>query len=189
MSISPSSGTPPPSARHITARSSGLWPMFLVWLALFGAAYAAFHRWEAAQVNPNTAASMPSTGDEVTLQRNRSGHYVAEGMINGSRVTFMLDTGATQVALPMRTARSLGLQLGDAVQLRTANGDAVGYRTRLDRVRLGPIELRGVAAVATDGMDGEVVLLGMSFLKRVEFAQRGDRLTLRSTRPTDARTP
>ncbi|MBY0438510.1 MAG: retroviral-like aspartic protease family protein, partial [Burkholderiales bacterium] len=104
-------------------------------------------------------------------------------------VTFMLDTGATQVALPMRSARALGLALGEAVQLRTANGDTVGYRTRLDSVRLGPIELRGVAAVATDGMDGDVVLLGMSFLKQVEFAQRGDRLTLRTPALADARTP
>lgn len=189
MSISPSSGTPQPPARDVTARSSGLWSMFLVWIVVFGAAYAWFHQWDAAQVNPNTAASLPAAGDEVTLQRNRSGHYVAEGMINGSGVTFMLDTGATQVALPMRTARALGLPLGDAVTLRTANGDSVGYRTRLDRVRLGPIELRGVAAVATEGMDGEVVLLGMSFLKRVEFAQRGDRLTLRAASAPDARTP
>jgi len=191
MSISPSSGGPQQPARNVTARSSGLWLMFIVWLSVFGGAYAWFHQWDAAQVNPNTAASMPATGGEVTLQRNRSGHYMADGMINGTGVTFMLDTGATQVALPMRTARALGLQLGEAVQLRTANGDTIGYRTRLDRVRLGPIELRGVAAVATDGMDGEVVLLGMSFLKRVEFAQRGDRLTLRAetATATDTRTP
>jgi aspartyl protease family protein len=188
MSISPSSGGPP-SSRSVTARGSGLWLMFVVWLAVFGGVYAWFHDWDAAQVNPNPAASMPNAGDEVTLQRNRSGHYVADGTINGTAVTFMLDTGATQVALPMRTARALGLALGEAVQLRTANGDTVGYRTRLERVRLGPIELRGVAAVATDGMDGEVVLLGMSFLKRVEFAQRGDRLTLRATAATDTRAP
>lgn len=187
MSISQPSGEPP-SARTVTARGSGLWLMFIVWLAVFGGAYAWFHQWDAAQDNPNPAASMPAVSEEVTLQRNRSGHYVAEGTINGTGVTFMLDTGATQVALPMRTARALGLQLGEAVQLRTANGDTLGYRTRLDRVRLGSIELRGVAAVATEGMDGDVVLLGMSFLKRVEFAQRGDRLTLKAATAPDART-
>jgi aspartyl protease family protein len=188
MSISQPSGEPP-SARTVTARSSGLWLMFAAWLAVFGGAYAWFHQWDAAQVNPNPSASMPVAGGEVTLLRNRSGHYVADGTINGTGVTFMLDTGATQVALPMRSARALGLALGEAVQLRTANGDTVGYRTRLDSVRLGPIELRGVAAVATDGMDGDVVLLGMSFLKQVEFAQRGDRLTLRTPALADARTP
>ena len=178
MSISPSPGSQP-AAPAVTARSSGLWLMFAVWLAVFGAVYAWFHDWNAAQVNPNQVASLPMDGHEVSLQRNRAGHYVADGYIDGTAVTFMLDTGATQVALPMRTARALGLPLGEAIQLRTANGDAVGYRTRLERVRIGPIELRDVAAVATDGMDEAIVLLGMSFLKRVEFAQRGDRLTLR----------
>lgn len=178
MSISPSSGGQP-AAPAVTARGSGLWLMFAVWLAVFGAVYAWFHDWNAEQVNPNQVASLPMDGHEVSLQRNRAGHYVADGYIDGTAVTFMLDTGATQVALPMRTARALGLPLGEAIQLRTANGDTVGYRTRLERVRLGSIELRDVAAVATDGMDGAIVLLGMSFLKRVEFAQRGDRLTLR----------
>ncbi|MCX7198347.1 MAG: retropepsin-like aspartic protease [Proteobacteria bacterium] len=60
----------------------------------------------------------------------------------------------------------------------------MGYRTRLERVRLGPIELRGIAAVATEGMDDAIVLLGMSFLKRIEFSQRGERLTLRAAPAT-----
>ena len=81
MSISQPSGEPP-SARTVTARGSGLWLMFIVWLAVFAGAYAWFHQWDAAQDNPNPAASMPAAGEEVTLQRNRSGHYVAEGTIN-----------------------------------------------------------------------------------------------------------
>ncbi|MBY0439943.1 MAG: hypothetical protein K2W80_17300, partial [Burkholderiales bacterium] len=75
MSISQPSGEPP-SARTVTARSSGLWLMFAAWLAVFGGAYAWFHQWDAAQVNPNPSASMPVAGGEVTLLRNRSGHYV-----------------------------------------------------------------------------------------------------------------
>ena len=63
--------------------------------------------------------------------------------------------------------------------LQTANGAATGYQTRLDRVRLGPLELTDVGAVMADGLDADVVLLGMSFLKRVEFTQRGDQLILR----------
>lgn len=157
--------------------------LFVAWIALFGGVYAYFHDWNAGQVNPNPASILPQSGSEVTLQRNRSGHYVADGQINGAPVTFMLDTGATQVALSMRTARALGLPLGEAIMLRTANGNSTGYRTRLDRVRVGPIEIGDVAAVATDGMDADVVLLGMSFLKRVEFAQRGDQLTLRTITP------
>ncbi len=183
MSTNQPSGGSPRAVPAASARGSGLWLMFAVWLAVFGGAYAWFHDWNADQVNPNRAASLTVEGGEVSLQRNRAGHYVAEGTINGQAATFLLDTGATQVALPMHIARTLGLPLGESITLRTANGDSIGYRTRLDRVRLGPIELSGIAAVATDGMDDEVVLLGMSFLKRVEFAQRGDRLTLNVIAP------
>ena len=181
MMAEPSGGEPP--ARAGASRAGGLWLIALAWVALFGGVYAYFHDWNESQINPNSAAVLPQSGTEVTLQRNRQGHYIADGAINGSQVTFMLDTGATQVALSMTTARALGLVLGEPVRLRTANGETTGYRTRLTRVRLGPIEIGDVAAVATEGMDADVVLLGMSFLKRVEFAQRGDQLTLRAIQP------
>lgn len=164
-------------------RRSGLWMLVAAWLALFAGVYVWFHGWNQAQVNPNPASALPLSGNEVTLQRNRSGHYVVDGAINGEPVTFMLDTGATQVALSMAAARALNLPLGEAMRLRTANGETVGYRTRLTRVRVGPIEVSDVAAVAAEGMDQDFILLGMSFLKRVEFAQRGDQLTLRAINP------
>ena len=83
-------------------------------------------------------------------------------------MTFLLDTGATSVALPLALGRELGLKRGAAVTLQTANGAAPGYQTRLARVRLGPLELTDVGAVMSDGLDADFVLLGMSFLKRVE---------------------
>ena len=119
---------------------------------------------------------------EVTLLRNRAGQYVADGEINGRRVTFLLDTGATWVALPLALGRELGLQRGAAVTLQTANGPAVAYQTRLASVRLGSLELADVGAVMSDGLDTDTVLLGMSYLKRVEFTQSDGRLTLRPAR-------
>ena len=96
-------------------------------------------------------------------------------------MTFLLDTGATAVALPAALARELGVRRGAAVTVQTANGPATGFETRLDSVRLGPIEMRDVAALVAGEMTGDnIVLLGMSFLKRVEFTQSGDRLVLRS---------
>ena len=78
-------------------------------------------------------------------------------------------------------ARELGVRRGAAVTVQTANGPATGFETRLDSVRLGPIEMRDVAALVAGEMTGDnTVLLGMSFLKRVEFTQSGDRLVLRS---------
>ena len=149
------------------------------WLLIIGGLYWWFSGWDARQNNPNTAQVLNAQQGELTLVRNRAGHYVAEGAINGRRVTFLLDTGATAVALPVALARELGVRRGAAVTVQTANGAAAGYETRLDSVRLGPIEMREVAAIVAEGMDADTVLLGMSFLKRVEFAQSGDRLLLR----------
>jgi len=157
----------------------GLIQLALGWLLLAGLLYLFFSGWLERQFNPNPAVALSAAGEEVRLLRNRAGHYVAEGRINGEPVVFMLDTGATQVAIPEAMARRLGLERGAAVQVSTANGLAVGYRTRLDRVGLGPIELADVPAILTPGMTGEVALLGMSFLKRLEFSQRGDELILR----------
>ena len=60
-----------------------------------------------------------------------------------------------------------------------ANGIGTGYATRLDSVRVGEIELRNVSAGVTPGLVTEEILLGMSFLKHIEFTQRGDKLILR----------
>ncbi len=160
-------------------RRSGTVMLFITWMLILGGLYWYFNGWEEHQVNPNPARVLNVQQGELTLARNRAGHYVAEGEINGRRVTFLLDTGATWVALPMSLARKLGLQRGAAITLQTANGPAVGYQTRLDSVQLGPIDLSDVSALVADGMDDGTVLLGMSFLKRVEFTQRGDQLILR----------
>ena len=160
-------------------RRGGTVMLVIAWLLIIGGIYWFFNGWEAREVNPNTARVLNLQQGELTLARNRAGHYVAEGEINGRRVTFLLDTGATWVALPLALGRELGLKRGAAVTLQTANGPAIGYQTRLERVRLGPLELRDVAAVMADGLDAEAVLLGMSFLKRVEFTQRDGQLILR----------
>ena len=159
--------------------SGGKVMLAIAWVLIMGGIYWFFNGWEAQQANPNTAGVLKQQQGDLTLDRNRAGHYVAEGEINGRRVTFLLDTGATWVALPLALGRELGLKRGAAVTLQTANGPAVGYQTRLASVRLGPLELRDVAAVMADGLDAEAVLLGMSFLKRVEFTQRDGKLVLR----------
>ena len=158
---------------------SGKIMLAIAWALILGGLYWYFSDWQARDVNPNPASVIDVQRGELKLARNRAGHYVADGEINGKRVTFLLDTGATWVAVPLALARELGLKRGAAVTLQTANGAAVGYQTRLDRVRLGPLELTDVSAVMSDGLGADVVLLGMSFLKRVEFTQRGDQLILR----------
>lgn len=153
--------------------------LVIAWLLIFGLAYWLFDAWEQRQANPNPQQTLQGQSGEVALERNRAGQYVADGKINGVKVIFLLDTGATEVALSTRLAKRLDLSLGGVVTVQTANGPAPAYQTRLDRVSLGPIEMRNVAALATDGVQDEKVLLGMSFLKRVEFTQREGRLVLR----------
>jgi aspartyl protease family protein len=134
------------------------------------------------QRNPNRdlalevgAAGLP----QVVLQRNRMGHYVAAGSINGVPVTFLLDTGATSVALPMDLARRLQLTMRPGGVSKTANGLVQTWSTRLSTVSLGGLTARNVHAVVMPNMPGDEVLLGMSYLRRFEMIQRGDTMTLR----------
>jgi aspartyl protease family protein len=161
-------------------RRGGTLMLVAAWLLVMGGLYWFFNEWDSQQNNPNTARVLGQQRGELKLARNRAGHYIADGEINGRHVTFLIDTGASSVALSSRLGRELGLKHGAAVKLQTANGTATAYQTRLDRVRLGPIEMHDVSALVTDGMDDEIVLLGMNFLRRLELTQRGDQLTLRA---------
>ena len=113
----------------------------------------------------------------VVLQRDRSGHFVAEGEINGNPVVFLVDTGATDVAISERAARAMGLEFGPRITVMTAAGPAAAWRTRLDRVSLGSLMLENVRATITPGL-GREALLGMSFLQYFNLRQEGDRLVL-----------
>ena len=133
------------------------------------------------QFNPNSQVQSHVDNGQVTvvLEQNRMGHYVAQGKVNGQSVTFLLDTGATLVAIPEGLAQKLGLRKGRQGMSQTANGRVITYRTEIDRLQLGDIQLSNVAASITPGMDGDVILLGMSALKEFALMQKGDTLTLR----------
>lgn len=142
-----------------------------------------FGNWEEAQRNPNRSPESHRGSDyvEVRLASSRQGHYLADGQINGAPVTFLLDTGATQVAVPTELARRLGLRAGAPMLISTANGQATAHRTRLASLQLGDIVLYDVDALIAPGMGGEEVLLGMSALKKLEFTQRDGTLMLRQS--------
>lgn len=132
------------------------------------------------QHNPNLNLNQSSTAGEraVVLKRNKYGHYVATGEINRQEVVFMLDTGASDVSIPANVASRLRLQRGAEVIYQTANGPITAYRTVLDEVRLGNISLRNVRASINPAINDEEILLGMSFLKHLDFHQQGNTLTL-----------
>jgi len=134
------------------------------------------------QYNPNSQpkVSLNSSGQaEVILQQNRQGHYVSQGTINESSVTFLLDTGATQVSIPAHIADELQLESFGSYPVRTANGSVTVYKTKIDQLSIGNIFLYNVAAHINPAMKSDEILLGMSALKKVEFSQKGKQLTLR----------
>ena len=132
------------------------------------------------QRNPNSdpTSLVYSEGIEVPLKRNRQGHYMLVGQINGEDVEFLLDTGATDVVVPESTARKLGLPYGVHGRAMTANGPVTIYQTRIDELHLGKIKLTNINASINPSMEG-AILLGMSALGQIEFSQQADILTLK----------
>jgi aspartyl protease family protein len=148
-------------------------------LLVLGMFYLYFENSLQARNNPNQQLQI-APGTELVLKRSGDGHYVFPGTINGQRVTFLLDTGATLVSVPAHLAGELGLKAGAPLQSITANGTVTTYATRVGALAFGPFDLRGVPASLNPGMADDQVLLGMSVLKYLEFTQRGDTLVLRS---------
>ena len=158
----------------------------MLWIAaigLLGALYLLFSMLE--NGSSGTVSSVdPSGAAMVVLEQDRNGHYLAEGQINGRSVTFLVDTGATDVALPESTARALGLDFGPRVQVMTAAGPANAWVTRLDDVTVGGIRRKNVRATITDG-EFNGILLGMSFLKYYNLQQKDGRLVIREAAAND----
>lgn len=159
----------------------GRWMLLAGWLIFIVLLAWLFQSILQKQFNPNAEITTASVqgGREIVLKRNRAGHYVATGTINGHEVVFLLDTGATSVAVPGVLADHLGLPRGMELISQTANGDAQAWSTQIDTVALGGIQLNDVRASILPGMSGDEVLLGMSFLKHLELVQRGDELKIR----------
>jgi aspartyl protease family protein len=132
----------------------------------------------AAAVNLGGVAS-PGSGTQITLSSDANGHFQGNGLINGRSVSFLVDTGATLIAIGQPDADRLQLPYknGPRVTMRTANGDTVGYRVRLNTVRIGDVEVYDVEAVV-HGSPLPFVLLGNSFLTRFQMKRENDTLTL-----------
>jgi aspartyl protease family protein len=111
----------------------------------------------------------PPVTSEIALPRAADGHFYAEAMVNGAPVRFIVDTGATTVALTKADARAAGLTFTDADFTGTAKGaggDVKVKPAQIDRVTLGPHDARAVDGAIVQG-DLPVSLLGQSWLKTV----------------------
>lgn len=108
--------------------------------------------------------------------------YITTGTINGQPVTFMVDTGATWISMSGQHAKRLGIDYrvrGKRSRVSTANGIVPVFVVNLDRVKVGDIELHHVAAAVLEADSGREILLGMSFLNRVEIERKGRMMLLK----------
>lgn len=121
-----------------------------------------------------------SAAKTVTLVSDGRGHFITLGAINGASVRFLVDTGATMVSLDAEAARRAGVNYlqGERGLSATANGVTPIYKVKLNSVQLGDITLTDVDGVVHIEASLPVVLLGMSFLGRLDMRQEGDTLTL-----------
>ena len=120
-----------------------------------------------------------SGAQSVTLSAGAGGHYMAEGQINGGAIRFLVDTGATAIAIPASDAERLRIDYrkGRRGTTQTAGGPAAAYVVRLDSVRVGGIEVQNVDAIVIEhGLT--VALLGNTFLSRMDMRLEGQTMTL-----------
>ncbi len=160
-----------------------LWALMLIMLT---AAYA--YRFEAGDFIGRVASEfLPSEpqvgqGGEVIVNRRLSGEFAIAAHVNGARVTFLFDTGASVVVLTASDARTAGVNTAGLefdVPVTTANGPALAAEVRLNEIAVGPIVMRNVRALVARPGALEESLLGMSFLERLHgYAVERDRLIL-----------
>lgn len=128
----------------------------------------------------STAPGSSDGGKSIVLWAEPNGFFRAYGSINGIAVKFLVDTGASAVAMNRMTADRLGLDYksGKRGVASTAGGYVGAYSVRLDRVKVGSITLHNVDASVIDGTHPEEVLLGMSFLGRLDMRREGAKMEL-----------
>jgi aspartyl protease family protein len=118
---------------------------------------------------------------EVRIPRSTNGHYMVSGFINGHPVNFMVDTGATSVAMNLNDAKRLGVDYrrGKHTKASTAGGIVNAFEVNLDKLVIGNITARQVSATVVVGNFPSTVLLGNSFLSRVEMTEAEGVMVLR----------
>lgn len=156
-----------------------LLPIAVTFALLFALLYWALGGLMDRRQNPNAEIRPDEGGSQrIDLVANPAGQYIVPGEINGVEVDFLVDTGASHVAVPEGIARTIGLDRGAEIRVQTASGTARAYHTTIDRIAVGGIERRDVRGSINPSMPGDYVLLGMTFLRGIDMSQSGDRLIL-----------
>jgi aspartyl protease family protein len=122
------------------------------------------------------------TKTELTIPRTSANQYITSASINGRRVSVLVDTGATSVAMSSLHAQRLGLDYKQGVPSRviTASGEAAAYQLTLNSLNVGGIEVGSVLASVVEGDYPVMILLGMSYLKHVNMREQNGTLLLQA---------
>jgi aspartyl protease family protein len=116
----------------------------------------------------------------ATLAADPRGHFFADATVNDQPIRFVVDTGASVVVLSAADAARMGIdwRAGRPARMQTANGPTTGFFVKIDRIRVGSIELQNIDGVVVEQGLGSYGLLGMSFLNRLEMRREGEKMEL-----------
>lgn len=161
-------------------RRLGGWMLVLLWIILLAGAALLAQRWlNEREIAREARVLVDEYGQQaLLLQQDRYGQYLLKGSANNQEVIFLLDTGASGISIPASVAQRLRLERGRPFPVVTANGTVEVYSTELDSIRIGPFARTKVQAHINPSMQGDVALLGMSFLRHYELLQRSGELTI-----------
>jgi aspartyl protease family protein len=124
---------------------------------------------------------LPPPENPVVTLWPTNGMYLTQGAVNGYSVDFLVDTGASAIALNAKTAKRLGLEYINKPQInvKTASGITSAYSVQLDLVQVGEIKLHNIEAMIIDGEEPKRALLGMSFLGQLDMQRTDDKMDLK----------
>ena len=148
----------------------------LIWGLIFVGMIAAYGLWDDIRYQDPFAQNVSEDGDQIELPLQSDGHYHLAATVNGALISFVVDTGATDIVLSQQDAEKAGLNPADLAYVGrafTANGEVRTAPVRLDVVEIGPIRDTDVSAVVNQG-DLDQSLLGMSYLQRYSSIQIAD---------------
>ncbi|WP_242604409.1 retropepsin-like aspartic protease family protein [Legionella gresilensis] len=149
--------------------------MFIItWIFFFFLLFVFFH-----YSDSSTKSTYQIQNGILTIKADSSGHYRIKGSINNENVEFIIDTGATLVAIPKSLANRLGLKSGYPILLQTANGDISGSLTRIKQLTFANFKLYDVKAVIMPGSNDNMILLGMNVLSKFNLSQQNNRLIIK----------
>jgi aspartyl protease family protein len=156
---------------------AGRFMFLLVWIILFFGLFSFFYYY-----NKSENTVYVANHSVYALSADQEGHYRIKGRINDYPVEFLVDTGATLVAIPQSIAEKLHIKGRYPITISTASGEVTGSLTRIEQLSFGEFNLKDVKAVIIPGASDETVLLGMNVLSQFDIKQEDKQLILKIRR-------